>query len=192
MSSKPSESTPFSNHLSRRRVIRSILAGGVLAAAAGTYSVRRPWNTIVIHHSAGEYGNVAFLKKVHQQRQKGDPVDSMAYHFVVGNGKGMPMGAVDWGLRWRWRLWGAHVSGRNHRANLFGIGICMIGNFEKHNVPEPQYKGLFTLCRQLMGRFNIPLENITLHRALAGEQTLCPGRYFPFQQLKQDLLLRKT
>jgi len=35
---------------------------------------------IVIHHSAGEHGNIEFLKQVHRERQANDPIDAIPYH----------------------------------------------------------------------------------------------------------------
>lgn len=50
-------------------------------------------------------------------------------------GFGLKMGEIAHGLRWRQGLWGAHVSSRNRVYNLQGIGICLIGNYHKHQFP---------------------------------------------------------
>ena len=165
-----------------------LLGGGLLAGALALQRVHGRWRYIVIHHSAGDHGSINLLNRVHRRRQQGDPVDSMAYHFAIGNGNGMPMGAVDHHLRWRLGLWGAHVSARNTPVNISGIGICLIGNYEKGPVPEPQYRALRDLCQRLMDSYAIPPTRVVVHRAIPGERTRCPGRFFPVRRLADELL----
>lgn len=172
---------------SRRKFITStsLVLIGLLVGSALWY--RRGWKAIVIHHSAGNFGNVAFLDKVHRERQPYDPIDSMAYHFVIGNGNGMPEGKVDYGFRWQNRLWGTHVSAANSIYNLKGIGICLIGNYHREPVPTAQYKALIGLIRQLISTYKIRKGNIYPHCKLNGERTVCPGRYFPYDRLYHDI-----
>ena len=174
------------NH-SRRRIIKW---GGIAvsAMALGLYWPNR-WNYIVVHHSAGNYGTIDFLQKIHRERQAGDPIDAIPYHYVIGNGNGLKMGEVanDW--RKQNNLWGAHVSGRNRDRNFRGLGICMIGNFEQDQVPKKQYQALLGLTQKLMKEHGIAIENITGHGSTDGEMTLCPGKHFPMEQFKRDLAL---
>lgn len=111
----------------------------------------------------------------------------MAYHFVIGNGSGMEMGQVACDARWRCRLWGQHVSVRNPDYNLRGIGICLVGNFEQHAIPDKQYLSLVRFVKKLMRTYDIALENVNGHGYIKGEKTLCPGRFFPMQQFKNDI-----
>lgn len=185
------DAIPASSNLpptpSRRKFLKGafVVLAGLLGCSAVWY--RRGWQSIVIHHSAGDFGNVKFLDKVHRQRQPYDPIDSMAYHFIVGNGKGMPEGQVAYGLRWRNRLWGAHVSAANSRYNYSGIGICMVGNYHLKPVPEAQYTALVDLIRQLKTTCGISAANIYPHCRLDGERTVCPGKYFPYDRLYRDV-----
>ena len=183
---KSSSSKKRSN--SRRRFLRLAVSGSVLTALGAWYWPTR-WNYIVIHHSAGNFGNIQFLQEVHRRRQAGDPIDAIPYHYVIGNGNGMKMGEVASDWRKHNNLWGAHVSGNNRDRNFRGLGICMIGNFEKNPVPELQYQALLNLCRQLMDEYQIPLENISGHGHTKGESTLCPGKHFPMERLLKDLVL---
>ena len=116
-----------------------------------------------------------------------DPIDEPPYHFIIGNGNGMGVGEVAQTGRWRRRLWGAHMSGRNPDRNMRGIGICLIGDFETDTVPEDQLQAALALTRQLMERFGIPPENVTFHGGTPGEMTLCPGRKFPRQRFLRGL-----
>jgi|GEM_PF-999897 len=171
---------------SRRKIFKYIFAGVSLSALGAWYWPSR-WRYIVIHHSGGNFGNIPFLQQVHRERQAGDPIDAIPYHFVVGNGKGMKMGEVASDWRGENHLWGAHVSGNNSDRNFRGIGICMIGNFESHRVPEAQYQALLNLCKTLMEKYQIPLASISGHGLTPGESTLCPGVHFPMDRLIREL-----
>ncbi len=164
---------------------RTLLASGTGALAAGTFWWPRRWRYIVVHHSAGGSGNLDTLREVHRQRQARDPVDMVAYHFVIGNGRGMGLGEIAETERWRSTLWGAHVASLDR--NLRGIGICLIGNFETETVPDAQYAALVTLARQLMRDHGIGADRVTLHGETPGEQTLCPGRNFPKARFFADI-----
>ena len=107
---------------------------------------------------------------------------AIPYHYVIGNGNGLGMGEVASDWRQDFGIWGAHVSGNNTARNVFGIGICLIGNFEESQVPPAQLTALVTLTRSLMHEYSIPAENVGFHGKLAGESTLCPGRHFPFEE----------
>jgi len=145
------------------------------------------WRYIVVHHSAGDYGNIPFLQQVHRQRQARDPIDAIPYHFVIGNGNGLGLGEVASDWRQQYNVWGSHVSRKNFDRNWFGLGICMVGNFEQHPVPSQQYQSLVTLTRQLMHQFDIDVKNVSGHGHIIGESTLCPGRHFPLAKFLQDI-----
>lgn len=187
----PDETTPYKieshNRLKRRKLLKWGLGLVGTALIGGIYWPNR-WKYIVIHHSAGNYGNIEFLQNVHRQRQSKDPIDAIPYHYVIGNGNGLKMGEVvsDW--RKENNLWGAHVSGRNSDRNFRGLGICLIGNFEQHPVPEAQYRALLNLTSSLMKEHNISPDNLSGHGLTPGEMTLCPGKHFPMQRLKRDVL----
>ncbi|MDH5784857.1 MAG: peptidoglycan recognition protein family protein [Chromatiales bacterium] len=161
----------------------ALLAG----AGAGTAYWPRRWNYIVIHHSAGNYGDIKFLQQVHRERQSGDPVDAIPYHYVIGNGNGLAMGEIASDWRREYDIWGAHVSGNNSDRNFRGIGVCLIGNLEEHQVPQGQYDALVKLTRSLMAQYDIPVSNVTGHGYVEGESTKCPGKHFPMEKFKRDI-----
>ncbi|MDM3870446.1 peptidoglycan recognition family protein [Porticoccus sp. W117] len=158
----------------------------VLIAAAIIYWPNR-WHYIVIHHSAGNYGTIEFLQDVHRQRQAGDPIDAIPYHYVIGNGNGLDMGEVASDWRQENHIWGTHVSSNNRDRNFRGIGICLIGNYEKNTVPKAQYDALVTLTRELMAKYNIPPERVSGHGYTDGESTKCPGKNFPMASFMKDI-----
>ncbi|MEO1245066.1 MAG: N-acetylmuramoyl-L-alanine amidase [Pseudomonadota bacterium] len=145
------------------------------------------WRYIVVHHSAGNFGTIEFLQQVHRDRQGGDPVDAIPYHYVIGNGNGLGMGEVASDWRRELDIWGTHVSGNNPSKNFLGLGICLIGNFEERDVPRPQFDALVALTRSLLQRYGIPRENVFGHGLIEGERTKCPGRRFPMDELRSAL-----
>ena len=154
--------------------------------AGGLYWHRR-WKYITVHHSAGNYGTIEFLQQVHRDRQPYDPIDAIPYHYVIGNGNGLGLGEVASDWRQEYGLWGAHVSVNNRPRNLFGLGICLIGNFEEQPVPPAQFEALVALTRQLMRRYGIPAENVNGHGLIGGESTRCPGKHFPMVALREAI-----
>lgn len=169
----------------RSFVARSVVAAGLLAAATLYWPQR--WRYIVVHHSAGDFGTIEFLQKVHRQRQGRDPVDAIPYHYVIGNGNGLAMGEIASDWRREFDIWGTHVSGNNAARNFLGIGICLVGNFEFAPVPQAQFDTLIALTRALIEEHGIPAENVSGHGMIEGESTKCPGRNFPMDDFKRAL-----
>lgn len=175
-------------HIVDRR--KFFLASGVSISALGlgAFFWPRRWKYIVIHHSGGNYATIEFLQQVHRERQKGDPIDAIPYHYVIGNGNGLGMGEIASDWRKDLHIWGTHVSENNIARNFFGIGICLVGNFEEAPVPAPQLDTLIRLTRSLMREHDIPVANVSGHGHIDGESTKCPGRYFPMSEFLEALV----
>jgi N-acetyl-anhydromuramyl-L-alanine amidase AmpD len=169
-----------------RRSILALAGLGLLASAVPIYWAAR-WRYIVIHHSGGSYGNIKLLRRVHRERQAKDPIDMIPYHFLIGNGNGLPMGEVVPTRRWDFKIWGAHLSARNADRNFRGIGICLIGNFDQMGVPEDQFRAAVKLTRELMHRFGIAPAEVSFHGETPGESTLCPGTHFPRKRFMKSV-----
>ncbi len=111
--------------------------------------------------------------------KEGQPWLGIGYHLVIGNGNPMGDGEVEPTFRWRDQLQGAHAG--EHRYNEYGIGICLIGDFE-HQAPTPrQVDAARRLVSELCFRFHIPPANCVRHGDITG--TKCPGRLFPFDEI---------
>jgi N-acetyl-anhydromuramyl-L-alanine amidase AmpD len=145
------------------------------------------WDYIVIHHSAGDYGNIEHLQDIHDQRQSKEPIHAISYHYIIGNGNGMEDGKVESDIRKKYNLWGVHVSGNNRDRNFKGIGICLIGNLENKEMTPKQYESLLLLTKDLMGKYNIPIDHVGFHGKIEGESTKCPGKKFPYEKFIKDL-----
>ena len=173
--------------MNRRKFMTTSLGALACLSLGGAYYWPRRWRYIVIHHSAGRYGNIEFLQQVHRERQAHDPIDAIPYHYIIGNGNGLADGDIDSDKRQQWHLWGAHVSHRNRDRNARGIGICLIGNLEQTPMTAKQYQTLLSLVKRLMAQYDIPLSNVSGHGHTEGERTLCPGQHFPMAQFLSDI-----
>jgi len=139
----------------------------------------RPWRWIVIHHSATDRGSAAAFDADHRNRRHWD---ELGYHFVIGNGGGSGDGHIEVGSRWPKQKHGAHCRvGDDQRYNEFGIGICLVGDFERRRPSEAQMRALVRLVDYLSTRYGVAESRILGHGMV--DDTKCPGRYFSFADL---------
>ena len=131
----------------------------------------RAWRYIVIHHSASESGNAALFDREHRARGW----DELGYHFVIGNGTGSGDGQIEVGPRWIKQKYGAHAKTADERYNQYGIGICLVGNFDLGPPDRAQMQASATLVAYLMKTYNIRPENVIGHRDT--KATDCPGKF---------------
>jgi len=139
------------------------------------------WKYIVLHHSASNSGSVKTFDRFHTKQGYG----GIAYHFVIGNGNGMKDGEVQETFRWKKQMTGTHVSVNAWDSNIFGIGICLVGNFENTKPTKKQMTSLKKLVSKLQKKHKIKNSHIWGHRHTKWdeqkgrtEQTLCPGKKF--------------
>ena len=142
----------------------------------------RAWRYIIIHHSATPGGNTAEFDRMH--RQKG--WRGVGYDFVIGNGTKSGDGEVEVTFRWKQQIDGAHAGVPEY--NKWGIGICLVGNFEVAAPSRRQMDSLVRLVRYLQQEYRIPRSRILGHRDVRAAGTLCPGRRFPMAELKSRAL----
>jgi hypothetical protein len=128
------------------------------------------WRWIVIHHSATPAGSAAVFDREH--RNKG--WDELGYHFVIGNGTLTGDGLVEVGPRWPKQKYGAHAKTPTQEYNQFGIGICLVGNFDLESPTPAQMKSLAKLTAYLMQTYHIPASHVIGH--CDTKPTDCPGR----------------
>ena len=138
------------------------------------------WQWIVIHHSATATGGAAAFDKMH----KAKGWDELGYHFVIGNGTDSRDGQVEVGPRWPRQKWGAHAKTADNRFNDFGIGVCLVGNFDNTQPTPEQMKSLSRLVAHLMRTYRIPPDRVVGHGD-TGRATECPGRLMSITQVRQ-------
>lgn len=144
-----------------------------LAGAPATWvpwAKPRAWKWIVVHHSATTAGGAARFDKMH--RAKG--WDELGYDFVIGNGTDTGDGQIEVGSRWPKQKWGAHDKTPGEQYNNYGIGICLVGNFDIDRPTARQLQSLARLCAYLMITYHITPDGVVFHRDT--KATDCPGR----------------
>lgn len=139
----------------------------------------RPWKWIVIHHSASPTGSAVSFDKEH----KAKGWDGVGYHFVIGNGTTTRDGQVEVTARWPVQKWGAHAKTLDNRYNEYGIGICLVGNFDTERPTAAQMKALTGLVSYLMQTYRIPAQSVVGHRDT--KATECPGRWMNVATVRQ-------
>ncbi len=168
-------------------------------------NMAKGWKFIVIHHSATNAGSAKAFHKYHVDQGYG----GLSYHFVIGNGNGSPDGKVEIGFRWKNKVAGTHADVNSWYHNIFGIGICLVGNLEKSKPTEKQMASLIKLVKNLSKKNNIPKSNIIGHKQVPhGEvdwdhekiiveykkgkfaQTNCPGRYISIDELTKKVFAK--
>ena len=102
--------------------------------------------------------------------------NGLAYHFLIGNGRGSGDGVLEIGSRWRGQLNGGHVKSSWYNGN--SIGICLVGNFQERKPTPKQLASLQHLVKYLQtsGLMQQKLR-VYGHKQIKREQTLCPGKY---------------
>lgn len=156
-----------------------------LASLCRTDVDENQWKYIVIHHSATKRGNAAGFDDYHRNKRGWEY--GLAYHFVIGNGTLSGNGEIEVAERWKKQIHGAHTA--NMKYNRVAIGICLVGDFENEGTPtDKQFESLVKLTQYLSRRYSIPLSKIILHKQVHQKGTACPGKNFPYAELKSRLM----
>ncbi len=136
----------------------------------------RPWRYVVLHHSGQASGDTAGIDRNHLLERGWDGI---GYHFVIGNGRPMPLGRIDATWRWRTQVGGAHA-GTGAKAQPYdeeGIGICVVGDYRQAAPDAAIEARLADLCALLVVQIpTLSVNRIIAHREVPGKQTDCPGR----------------
>ena len=133
------------------------------------------WRNIVIHHSGTREGSGKGMDRYHREERHME--NGLAYHFVIGNGRGMGDGEIHIGRRWKEQLDGGHLAIPALNAN--SLGICLVGDFSRTRPTKRQLDTLEALCRALLSKTRVRRENVTTHRLIHPKHTQCPGKLFP-------------
>jgi len=139
---------------------------------------RARWNYIVGHHSATRHGNAEIYDRNHRRRGM---QNGLAYHFVIGNGIDSGDGEIEIGPRWKEQIQGGHV--RRHEVNMHGIGICLVGNFEKTRPSRRQMAAFVSLVDYLGNDVLNGRYTFSVHKEIDRNHTVCPGRNFPVKDM---------
>ena len=151
------------------------------------------WKAIIVHHSATAKSTPESMDRYHRDQLGWQ--NGLGYHFVIGNGVNYPDGKVYVGMRWKEQMHGAHCRtgagrycGRWYRSGHFndhGIGICLIGNFEKTQPTAAQLKSLSELLAFLCDRTGISPDEIYGHGEVT-HKTACPGKNLDIRAIRRS------
>ena len=160
-----------------------LLSSTTISALNKIRSTSGKWKRIVIHHSATPTDDAMNMHRVHKARGM---KNGLAYHFVISNGSRKAYdGEIFIGDRWKGQLDGGHM--KRLSDNKTSIGICLIGNFELRSPTSKQMKSLEGLCEYLMNKCRLSANQLTTHKILHPNHTVCPGKYFSLSALRKRI-----
>ena len=123
-------------------------------------------NRVIFHHSLSKDVSATIINNWHIERG----FDCIGYHYVVRADGGIEIGRDI-------KMVGAHAFGKNKDS----IGVCITGNFNKHNPTDNQYYAAAYIYLYLCGIYKKRLK-IDFHRT--GFEP-CPGYKFNRGKLKK-------
>ena len=143
---------------------------------------RGRWKYIVVHNSGTRQGSARIFDYYHRHVRR--MPNGLAYHFVIGNGSSSDNGQIEIGNRWTRQLPGGHV--HSDYLNYIGLGICLVGDFNRDLPTQAQYEALDELIRYLrlrVGKVDGHYSIVLGHREINPRPTDCPGSRFPLNWL---------
>lgn len=130
---------------------------------------------IIIHHSLtvdDDVLSVGPMRDYHKSKRWKD----IGYHGIIDKVDGYYETVIG-------RMWnetGAHCIGYNKKS----LGLCLVGDFDHHPPPADQLCKAARLARYWMRLFDIPIDNVGMHRQYDPRRT-CPGNKFPMHVLRK-------
>jgi hypothetical protein len=173
-----SDMAPAGDHHGRWRY----LTPAVRKAIDDARVARNRWKYIVVHNSGTRQGNARIFDYYHRHVRK--MPNGLAYHFVIGNGTSTGNGQIEIGNRWVKQMAGGHV--HSDYLNYIGLGICLVGDFNRDLPTRAQYEALDELIRYLrqrVGKVDGHYSIVLGHKEINPRPTDCPGNRFPLHWL---------
>ncbi len=144
---------------------------------------RARWRYVVVHHSETKSGNAKIFDRYHRNVKRWE--NGLAYHFVIGNGRGSGDGEIEVGQRWLDQTHGGHL--RSQALNDIAIGICLVGSYNVERPTSRQIAATIELVEYLRRICGNPRLEFTIHRNINPTPTDCPGKLFPERSMFQRL-----
>lgn len=150
------------------------------------FNVLRPlsnWSAVVVHGTGTTEGSADALHAAHVKLGYG----GLGYHFVIHNGRGGADGEVVPSPRWRNQYAGNYCRGADADwFNKHGVGICLVGDFDRHPPTDAQKQALIGLVRRLQDKLMIPSERVVLPSD--GPWSVTEARFFPVAAVRRELV----
>jgi hypothetical protein len=142
---------------------------------------RGRWKFVIVHNSGTRQGNARAFDYYHRKIRR--MRNGLAYHFVIGNGTSSRNGQIEIGDRWRRQINGGHV--HSDYMNNIGLGICLVGDFNRDQPTRAQLEACEELIRYLQercGKSDGRSLIVRPHREVNPPRwaTDCPGDAFPY------------
>lgn len=145
---------------------------------------------IVIHHSASaDHPTLLNFQAIRDHHVNVNKWRDVGYNFVLDRINGRVETLIGRLLNDT----GAHT--REMNLNNVGIGICLVGDYDKKPPEMDALLKLADLCRSLMVQFQIPSPAVIGHReaqAMGGvpveERKSCPGLQFDMAAFRRRLV----
>jgi hypothetical protein len=142
---------------------------------------RARWKFVIVHNSGTRQGNARAFDYYHRKIRR--MRNGLAYHFVIGNGTSSRNGQIEIGDRWRRQINGGHV--HSDYMNNIGLGICLVGDFNRDQPTRAQLDACEELIRYLQercGKSDGRSLIVRPHREVNPPRwsTDCPGDAFPY------------
>ncbi|MEY2489014.1 MAG: hypothetical protein QOC70_956 [Verrucomicrobiota bacterium] len=142
---------------------------------------RARWKFVIVHNSGTRQGNARAFDYYHRKIRR--MRNGLAYHFVIGNGTSSRNGQIEIGDRWRRQINGGHV--HSDYMNNIGLGICLVGDFNRDQPTRAQLEACEELIRYLQercGKSDGRSLIVRPHREVNPPRwaTDCPGDAFPY------------
>jgi N-acetyl-anhydromuramyl-L-alanine amidase AmpD len=144
------------------------------------------WKFIIVHNSGTRQGNAKAFDFYHRKIRR--MRNGLAYHFVIGNGTSSRNGQIEIGDRWLRQIAGGHV--HSDYMNNIGLGICLVGDFNRDQPTPAQLEACEELIRYLRercGKSDGQSLMVRPHREVNPPRwsTDCPGDAFPYDWLRR-------
>jgi hypothetical protein len=137
---------------------------------------RARWKFVIVHNSGTRQGSARVFDYYHRHVRR--MRNGLAYHFVIGNGTSTRNGQIEIGDRWNRQARGGHV--HSDYMNNIGLGICLVGDFNRDQPTRAQLEATEELIRYLQDRCGRMA--VRPHREVNPPRwaTDCPGDVFPY------------
>ena len=141
---------------------------------------------IIVHHSLSKDGKRRNFDAIRKYHMNHNGWTDIGYHYVVEKyGKGImayygrPPNVV-----------GAHVKGMNQNT----LGICVVGNFDRDEVPEDIWEHTIQVVKALQDDYEVLTSHVLGHWEAQKKQGIvkakrksCPGKNFNMSKFREDL-----
>lgn len=118
----------------------------------------------VIHHSAIAHDGKEQFSRILGSHLRRWAENGIAYTWIIEEDGELKKGRGEWSIGYHAGVW---------VENLISIGVCLAGDFTKHDATIAQYKTLSKLIVDIMVRWRISIHNWDLHKDI--KPTACPG-----------------